>query len=58
MPVGKRKRVPSVLVDCRACGAPFEVDARTFDLAVETASGWPVTFACPSCRSPRTGARR
>ena len=46
MSVRKRKRIPSVLVDCRDCGEPFEVDSRTFDLAVEL--GGPMV--CDDCR--------
>lgn len=43
----KRKRVPSVLVDCRDCDAAIEVDSRTFDLAVDRGDG---TFLCDGCR--------
>lgn len=44
----KRKRIPSVLVDCRDCDAEIEVDARTFDLAVKRGPGW---FLCDDCRT-------
>lgn len=49
----KRMRVPSVLVDCRDCDAVIEVDARTFDLAVERGPG---TFLCDDCRDERNCA--
>lgn len=48
MSVGKRKAVPSVLVDCRDCGDTFEVDQRTFDLAHEVSDG---RFRCDDCFS-------
>lgn len=42
----KRMRIPSVLVDCRDCSRTFEIDARTFDLAIERGSG---SFLCGDC---------
>jgi len=44
----KRKRIPSVLVNCRDCGDEIEVDSRTFDLAIEVGPGW---FLCNECRN-------
>lgn len=53
----KRMRVPSVLVDCCECSATFEVDARSFDLAVKVGDG---RFRCDECKqdteSEHTGA--
>jgi len=45
-PHTKEKRVPSVLVDCRDCSTTFEVDSRSFDLAVERGG----VFVCDECR--------
>lgn len=47
----KRMRVPSVLVDCRDCDATIEIDARSFDLAIEVGPGW---FLCDDCKAELT----
>lgn len=47
--VQKRKRVPSVIVDCRDCDEPFEITSRTFDLAHEVDPD--PSFRCDECRN-------
>lgn len=49
MTVEKRMAVPSVLVDCRDCGEPFEITARTFNLAHEVDPSYP-SFICDGCK--------
>lgn len=48
--MNKRKRVPSVLVDCHDCDDTFEIDARTFDLAVERSTNHVARFLCGDCK--------